>query len=424
MNTIIRCITFASVNTNYGEQYLPIDLTHKYQNYRIMKTKHSFGKTAIIRLICISAICFSVCTANAQVTIGSDKQPESGSLLELKEYEATTDNDTSKKGFIYPRVRLTDKSELFPMYDELDTDYITNKNSIKTKHTGLTVYNVKESGVFTTGLHVWNGTEWRKVENSPVIQPQITSLICQSISMTPNSYEQNEPFEGILKVPYLGGNGGTYEETAPVAIGNGLSMERIAGKLAYGGGEAMFRIFGTPTVSSPTTTLIPSIEFLGFTCSNISVGNGAASLNLKNLTNDISINQAFDGNFQTAVTLPFGEINITESGSYAFSLRLYGNIETRELKRHPYYVYLVKNNNSTNTLMDAAEIDVVTLSATVGMVQYQDYSYSVTLAAAFEAGDKVIISMHMPGSLGVRWLLRRGVEPTSPVRTSLVYWKL
>lgn len=388
-----------------------------------MKTKLSFVKTTPIRLLCISLIFFSATCIKAQVTIGCDKEPESGSILELKEYGPTQDNATSDRGLLYPRVSLTNKSELYPMYSSSDTYYNSNKSSLKTKHTGLTVFNVNESGDFTKGLHIWNGSEWRKIDNSPVIEPQISSLICQSIAMTPNSYKQDEYFEGILKVPYLGGNGGSYLETSPVAIGNNLYMERIAGKLGYGGGEAMFRIFGTPTVSSPITTNISTIEFLGKTCNNISVGNGAASLNLKNLSNDIDIDVAFiDGGYANAVALPFGEINITESGSYAFSLRLYGHINTIENKRHPYYVYLQRNNKST--LMDAAEVDVITLSVPEYMRPYQDYSYSVTLAAAFEAGDKVIISMHMPGSNGVTWKLRKGHNSTSPVRTSLVYWKL
>ncbi|MDR3058130.1 MAG: hypothetical protein LBU84_08310, partial [Prevotella sp.] len=51
-----------------------------------------------------------------------------------------------------------------------------------------------------------------------------------------------------------------------------------------------------------------------------------------------------------------------------------------------------------------------------------DYSYSVTLGGTFDAGEKVIVTMARPGY--GPWSLKMGPDATSPVRTSLVYWKL
>lgn len=399
--------------------------TSNLHNSSLTHSFRSTKKTKTFVYLFIVFVCLVLTeSTTAQVTIGSNIPPEGGSVLDLKEFAAKSENQTSEKGVILPRVLLTNKNELYPMYwnsstnSEL-TEYTNNKTVLKRKHVGTTVFNVTNSGDFVIGVHTWTGNEWRKIDDSPVIQPQITSLVCGGAQMTPNSYTQYVPFEGILKIPYLGGNGGSYSETAPISIGNGLWMERIAGKLNYGGGEVMYRIFGTPNTSSPNT--ISSISFLGKTpCSGIKIGDGLISINLRNLTSNVTINTAYNsvnGNPAYADQLPFGDITITESGSYAFSLRLYGQILTNSQNRLPFYVYLQKN--SKWTLVDAAEIDLVVLALPSDQ---QDYSYSVTLGGTFEAGDKVIISMLRPDLSG--WTLKQGASPTSAVRTSLIYWKL
>jgi len=362
---------------------------------------------------------------NAQVTIGSNSSPQGGSLLELKEFEPGSANETSKKGMIYPRVELKDayKDELHPMYDIASADYITNKVALKKSHIGLMVYNVTSGSVFTPGLYCWNGESWRKVDDSPALKPGIGSnqLLCASATLSPATYTAGVPLvDYYLKVPYLGGTGGSYEGAAAVAGTNGLSIERIGGKLAFGSGEVVYRVTGTPTYSSPTTSDFP-IDFLGESCT-ATVGS-VTSVNIKNLTSDISIKSNYGPNYngKAATILPFGEINITETGSYAFSLRLYGNIPySGDPSRMPYYIYLQKNDR--NTLMDAAELDLIVTTNT-------EYSYSVTLGGLFEAGDKVLISMDRANNTGNNWTgpqwnLKKGNNPTSPVRTSLIYWKL
>ena len=57
------------------------------------------------------------------------------------------------------------------------TEYTNNKAELKKKHVGMTVFNLTNTGDFVIGVHIWTGTEWRKIDDSPVIQPQITSLI-------------------------------------------------------------------------------------------------------------------------------------------------------------------------------------------------------------------------------------------------------
>lgn len=380
--------------------------------------KKNYLKTSKIRGVFLYLfIMLSVTRMSCQVTIGSDIFPAKGALLELKEYDNASDNQTSDKGLLYPRVILTDKNELYPMYDPSDSDYTdsTKKDLILKKHTGLTVYNVKAIGNFREGLHVWNGSAWRRVEDKAILQPSISSLLCSSISVAPNVYTAGTAFEAMVKVPYMGGNGVDYTATEPTPTPiNGLQIERIAGVLAVGGGEIMYRVFGTPTVTTPIVTSFP-IDFLGHTC-NIEVGSGQASLNLRNLSQDVTINKSLLNTvYASAVELPFGDIIIPETGSYAFSFRLYGNVATTSASRLPFYIYLQRN--STSDLLDAAEIDIVTITQSTN----QDYSYSVTLGGSFVSGDKVIISMLNGGK---NWTLKQGSNTLSPIRTSLIYWKL
>jgi hypothetical protein len=356
-------------------------------------------------------------TVRSQVTIGSSNEAAKGALLDLKEHEPDSKNGTSTKGMIQSRVELTVRDELYPMYGASGAEYAeyaANKSDLKKKHAGLTVFNVADNGDFLVGLHIWDGAEWRRIDDSPVLKPEISSLVCGSASIIPNRYTSGTSYEGVLTIPYLGGNGGTYEGTAPQLINNGLSIERIQDRLAIGGGEVMYRIFGTPTVSSPAPTAF-NVEFLGKVCS-VSMGSGGiTSLYVKNLTDNVDVKGAKSSHID-AIELLFEEIIITEAGSYAFAVRLYGNLTnaaTDKTARYPYYIYL-QRNDKTN-LLDAAEIDIVTAPQEA---KFQDYSYSIVLGGMFEQGDRVIISMN-----GDKWVLKKGT-PTSPVRTSLIYWKL
>ena len=105
---------------------------------------------------------FACLNSFAQVTIGSKKTPNSGAVLDLKEYDGAA---TSIKGMMLPRVNLTSATDLFPMFKD-DVDYNdpskTKKSTEDELHVGLTVYNTKEElceGLLK-GVYVWDGTKW------------------------------------------------------------------------------------------------------------------------------------------------------------------------------------------------------------------------------------------------------------------------
>lgn len=97
----------------------------------------------------------SLIAIHGQVTIGSGIEPNKGALLDLKEYNADTPGgETSKHGFLLPRVNLVDKDKLqMGTNPELTGDERNN-------HTGLVVFNVNETAPFCKGVYVWNGQEW------------------------------------------------------------------------------------------------------------------------------------------------------------------------------------------------------------------------------------------------------------------------
>jgi hypothetical protein len=378
----------------------------------------------------LAAALLAPVAANAQVTIGSGNMPVAGALLDLNEHTPTEENRTASKGMLFPRVHLSQRDKLYPMYDTSDANYISSEAAIEKQHAGLVVFNLTANADFVHGLYLWNGTEWNKLTETPAIEASIGNLLCQNATMTPATYSRNVPFDGIIRIPYTDGSGGSYEGTLKTALPavNGLSIERIAGTLNYGAGDVLYRVSGTPTISSPNTTTF-DIDFLEKEC-EVTVGAGR-SLNTKNLTNDVIIDSEYEvGNESTADALPFGDITITEAGSYAFSLRLYGKINQDKTARLPFYIYLQKDNGTT--LLDAAEIDLVTvrLSTTTpptdNMGAYTDFSYSVTLGGMFEVGDKVRVAMQTSNP-AITWRLKTGTGTNaemSPVRTSLIYWKL
>lgn len=121
----------------------------------------------------LSTLCMPLCLLNAQVTIGANIKPAKGTLLDLKEktpVNPSTDNITSTKGMMLPRVNLSELQLLYPMFEagsapnkykygtqELD------KTTEDTKHAGLTVYNLTDNCIFCPGIYAWNGTTWQRL---------------------------------------------------------------------------------------------------------------------------------------------------------------------------------------------------------------------------------------------------------------------
>ncbi|WP_419032456.1 hypothetical protein [Dysgonomonas gadei] len=138
---------------------------------QLLKTKHAGKKLAAVLI----AFTLFLPSLTAQVTIGADLEPNDGSLLQLKEKEEVTKDFNSSKGLNLPRVRLSVKTSLYPMFLEKPANSASDPNdpalgpndkyrsdslTLKASHTGLMVYNLTTTNNFNEGIYTWDGEKW------------------------------------------------------------------------------------------------------------------------------------------------------------------------------------------------------------------------------------------------------------------------
>lgn len=226
--------------------------------------------TPIFNLIAIFCVLFSL-QGRAQVTIGSLIEARSTTLLDLKENDS--DENNSRRGFLFPRVELQQYDMLYPMYSN-SLDYLSNKDLVDGKHTGLTVYNVTSDQTFSEGTYQWDGEKWMQVVGYGLSPAATGDIDCQNISLYPELYEAGKPYKGILVVPYSNGNGGYYI-SGTITNNNNFTIKLRPGKLNVGYGELYFEVTSnSPLFSSPAKTKINIHDLLGNTvaCQDILIG--------------------------------------------------------------------------------------------------------------------------------------------------------
>ncbi|MDU1892919.1 MAG: FISUMP domain-containing protein [Dysgonomonas sp.] len=132
-------------------------------------------RASIVARLALAAILLLPATGYAQVTIGSNVPPNKAAILDVKENANTGVN--AKGGIGVPRVALTEKTALYPMFSGIDganykdaqgntTDANGNpytKNAEDAKHTGLIVYNTEICNLDGGGLYLWTGSRWQKL---------------------------------------------------------------------------------------------------------------------------------------------------------------------------------------------------------------------------------------------------------------------
>ncbi|PKF76064.1 hypothetical protein [Chryseobacterium sp. PMSZPI] len=187
-----------------------------------------------------------VITSNGSVGIGTTS-PDNSAKFEVKAQD---------KGALLPRIPLTSS---------------TDQTTIPSPAVGLLVYNTGTGGLGYKGYVFWNGTEWRTFNNSSSDDGTVGSIICGSANLSPSSYTAGTFYNGTMTVPYTGGNGGAYPSQVIGPV-NGLTATLTPGNFNIGSGTLVYRISGTPTVTSPVTTTFP-LNIGGQTC-NATVGQG------------------------------------------------------------------------------------------------------------------------------------------------------
>jgi len=127
------------------------------------------NKSLKFRWLNIVVFILSISGIQAQVTIGSDIQPEKAAILDIKSHQQLTDGGPTTKegggGLLLSRVVLTDRYSLKPFFIKGETNYDTQAK----RHIGLTVYNIQDdtNPSFDEGLYIWDGIQWAKITGKP-----------------------------------------------------------------------------------------------------------------------------------------------------------------------------------------------------------------------------------------------------------------
>lgn len=183
-------------------------------------------------------------------TTGVPTYVQQGNDFVVLETGATGIGITTPNAYSMLDVVADNKGILAPRVNLASTTYDLNADSdgnVSNQPQGLLVYNTGTT--LPKGYYYWNGTEWLVFDSSTVIPGEIGSLVCASATLSPGGYKTGVPYLGNLKVPYIGGNGGSYQPGNSVTL-HGLTFTLRAGKLEYGEGEMVFSVVGTPDTNS------------------------------------------------------------------------------------------------------------------------------------------------------------------------------
>jgi hypothetical protein len=206
----------------------------------------------------------------------------------------------------------TDKGILIPRVSLPSNDYDLNTNADE-QPPSLLVYNTG-GGALAEGFYYWDGAEWKSVDSSSSAAPEISELICERASLEPSSFKKGEAYSGLLRVPYLGGNGGKYSAGNPISCtgastNKNLQIRLKAGRLAYGAGELVFDVTGIPTADSPAAATFP-ITFAGKSC-QVAVGDAQNAV-VASIATVGPLEKTSEGRngYHRVITSPDGEFSV------------------------------------------------------------------------------------------------------------------
>jgi hypothetical protein len=300
-------------------------------------------------------------TTQAQVTVGSDELPVEGSILQLKEIQNVTDDGYNAfKGLALPRVMLSDKKQLYPMflanpalpYDATGNPatpyYINNKAKLDKTHKGLIVYNLVEDNVkeLGLGLNQWDGEQWNCFE-SKMGSAGFSPVDCSDIVVNGVYIEGTATTSGnYIAINLNVTKAGAF--TFTVTSGNGYSFYLSGVALSVGAMTVNIPCQGTPVnvqndilafdgivLSSgcePKVNVVSSVAEYSLNCSSIAV-NGEY-LKGQNLTgsNSITINLTVTSTGSYSITTPLtngirfsASGTFTTTGTHAVNLAGYGS---------------------------------------------------------------------------------------------------
>jgi hypothetical protein len=224
---------------------------------------------------------------SAQVGIG-DASPDNAAMLDII---------SKNKGVLIPRISLPSTTQ------ELD--------GMPGQPNGLLIYNT--GNALPPGFYYWNGSEWQNLESSPIIAPSITTLECDQAILKPQSFKAGVAYNGIMKIPYTGGNGAKYPAGTWItsSAGNTAMRARLkSGQLEHGAGHLTYDVVGVPKFSTPVGATFP-IVFETHKC-KATVGE-TQIVSMKLISSAGPLTPTADNNtkgYHRAITTPDGKFSI------------------------------------------------------------------------------------------------------------------
>lgn len=123
------------------------------------------------------------------------------------------------------------------------------------------------NALFTLNIGGRSCSFTRIVEPSSSTIGTVTSLDCNA-KLNPANLFVGENYSGVLRIPYTGGNGGSYD--ADTFTVKGLTFTRSAGNFSVGNGEIIYNVSGIP--DSTGSIIITELIIGGQSCTSLNVG--------------------------------------------------------------------------------------------------------------------------------------------------------
>lgn len=302
----------------------------KHADFKQKRCRHTVLKTVLFLAFIFS---FTLQTV-AQVTIGSGEQPVSGALLQLKDKENVTDGTfNASKGLALPRVTLSDKHELYPMFlqnpEDLtsgpNADYAANKSILDKSHTGLIVYNLVEDDdkELCLGLNQWDGEQWNCFE-SKMGNAKFDLVSCSDITVGGVYVEGTATTSmNYLSINLNVAKPGAFTITA--TSGNGYSFYLSGVALSRGGMTVNVPCQGTPIAVQTDKLTFSGIDLVAGCEPEVEVSSAVASYSL-NCSSIVVNGQYVKGTVLTSYNTITLNVTVTTSGSYNISTPLTNGI--------------------------------------------------------------------------------------------------
>ena len=275
-------------------------------------------------------------TVQAQVSIGSGEEPISGSILQLKEKGAVTDaSSNAYRGLALPRVTLSEKKALYPMFlvdpDNPDsgpnTAYsgATDKQALDKAHTGLIVYNLTEDDdkELCLGLNQWDGEQWNCFQ-SKMGNAKFDAVNCSDIEIN-GVYVEGTP---TTSANYLSINLNVTKVGAfsiTVTTGNGYSFYQSGVALSIGKMTVNIPCQGTPVNAQTDKLSFNGIGLIPGCEPQIEVSSAIANYSL-NCSSTVVNGRYLKGTPLTASNTIILNVTVTTAGSYNINTPLTNGI--------------------------------------------------------------------------------------------------